>query len=154
VLLGELQQDAAGALSNLRDLARGIYPPLLADRGLVAALRAQADKSPIPVLVDADGIGRFGQDIEAAVYFCCLEALQNIAKYAAASEVRICVAARDGSLRFTVSDNGAGYAVGRGTRRTAARRLTGWSCRRLYHCGLAAVPVGRALVLPLSLCTA
>jgi signal transduction histidine kinase len=112
-LLGELQEDATGALSNLRDLARGIYPPLLADRGLVAALRAQADKSPIPVLVDADGIGRFDQDIEAAVYFCCLEALQNIAKYAAASEVRICVAARDGSLRFTVSDNGAGYDASR-----------------------------------------
>jgi signal transduction histidine kinase len=112
-LLGELQEDAAGALSNLRDLARGIYPPLLADRGLVAALRAQADKSPVPVLLDADGIGRFGQDIEAAVYFCCLEAVQNIAKYAAASEVRICLAARDGSLRFAVSDNGGGYDTSR-----------------------------------------
>jgi signal transduction histidine kinase len=67
-LLGELQKDTASALSNLRDLARGIYPPLLADRGLVPALRAQADKSPIPVVVDADGIGRFGQNIEAAVY--------------------------------------------------------------------------------------
>jgi signal transduction histidine kinase len=112
-LLGELQEDAAGALRNLRDLARGIYPPLLADRGLVAALRAQADKSTIPVMLDADGVGRFGQDIEAAVYFCCLEALQNIGKYAAAAEVRICMAARDGSLQFTVSDNGAGYDAGR-----------------------------------------
>jgi signal transduction histidine kinase len=107
-----LQEDAAGALGNLRDLARGIYPPLLADRGLVAALRAQADKSPVPVLLDADGVGRFGQDIEAAVYFCCLEALQNIAKYAAASEVQICMAAADGLLQFTVSDNGAGYDAG------------------------------------------
>jgi len=112
-LLGELQEAAAGALSNLRDLARGIYPPLLADRGLVPALRAQADKSPIPVVVDADGIGRFGQNIEAAVYFCCLEALQNIAKYAAASHVHICVAARDHSLRFTVSDDGVGYDASR-----------------------------------------
>jgi signal transduction histidine kinase len=112
-LLGELQEDAAGALSNLRDLARGIYPPLLADRGLVPALRAQADKSPIPVVVDADGVGRFGQNIEAAVYFCCLEALQNIAKYAAASHAHICVAARDHSLRFTVSDDGAGYDASR-----------------------------------------
>ena len=125
-LLGELQGDAAGALSNLRDLARGIYPPLLADRGLAAALRAQADKSPIPVLVDADGIGRFGQDIEAAVYFCTLEALQNIAKYAAASEARISMAARDGSLHFTVSDNGAGYdtsctPMGSGQRNMADR---------------------------------
>jgi signal transduction histidine kinase len=110
-LLAELREDAAGALSNLRDLARGIYPPLLADRGLVLALQAQADKSPVPVVVDADGIGRFGQNIEAAVYFCCLEALQNIAKYAAASQVHICMAARDHSLRFTVSDDGVGYDV-------------------------------------------
>jgi signal transduction histidine kinase len=125
-LLGELQEDAAGALSNLRDLARGIYPPLLADRGLLTALRAQADKSPIPVVVDADGIGRFGQDIEAAVYFCCLEALQNIAKYAAASHVHICVAAHGHSLRFTVSDDGAGYdarhtPLGSGQRNMADR---------------------------------
>jgi signal transduction histidine kinase len=125
-LLGELQEDAASALGNLRDLARGIYPPLLADRGLVAALRAQADKSPIPVVVDADGIGRLGQNVEAAVYFCCLEALQNIAKYAAASQVRIWLAARDHSLSFTVSDDGAGYdqsrtPMGSGQRNMADR---------------------------------
>ena len=82
LMLGELQADATGALANLRDLARGIYPPLLADLGLAAALNAQAGKSPVPVTVEADGIGRFGEDTEAAVYFCCLEALQNIAKYA------------------------------------------------------------------------
>ena len=81
-VFGELQTDAAGALENLRDLARGIYPPLLADLGLAAALSAQAGKSALPVAVVADGIGRFGQDAEAAVYFCCLEALQNTAKYA------------------------------------------------------------------------
>jgi hypothetical protein len=75
-ILGELKADAAGALENLRDLARGIYPPLLADLGLAAALGAQASKSPLPVTVEADGIGRLGQDTEAAVYFCCLEALQ------------------------------------------------------------------------------
>jgi hypothetical protein len=80
-ILGELQADAAGALENLRDLARGIYPPLLADLGLAAALNAQASKSPLQVAVEADAIGRFPQDTEAAVYFCCLEALQNIAKY-------------------------------------------------------------------------
>ena len=90
-LLGELQTDAAGALENLRDLARGIYPPLLADLGLAAALRAQASKSPLPVAVEADGIGRFAQDTEAAVYFCCLEALQNIGKYAHATQAWICL---------------------------------------------------------------
>jgi signal transduction histidine kinase len=111
-LLGELQTDATGALENLRDLARGIYPPLLADLGLAAALSAQASKSTMPVTVDADGIGRFPQDTEAAVYFCCLEALQNIAKYAHATQARICLQAQNGTLRFTVSDDGAGYDVG------------------------------------------
>ena len=125
-MLGELQADAAGALANLRDLARGIYPPLLADLGLVAALNAQADKSPVPVTVDADGIGRYGQDTEAAVYFCCLEALQNIAKYAKASSARICLRAQNGTLRFTVSDDGAGYdarhtPLGSGQRNMADR---------------------------------
>ena len=125
-MLGELQADAAGALENLRDLARGIYPPLLADLGLVAALNAQASKSPLPVTVDADGIGRFGQDTEAAVYFCCLEALQNIAKYARASSARICLRAQNGTLRFTVSDDGAGYdarhtPLGSGQRNMADR---------------------------------
>ncbi len=101
------QQDLVALAIKLR------LATLLADRGLVLALRAQAGKSPVPVVVDADGIGRFGQDIEAAVYFCCLEALQNIAKYAAASHVHICVAAHGHSLRFTVSDDGAGYDASR-----------------------------------------
>jgi len=111
---GELQTEASEALQNLRDLAHGIYPPVLADLGLAAALNAQAAKSPVPVTVEADGIGRFPQDTEAAVYFCCLEALQNIAKYAHATQARVCVRAADGTLTFTVSDDGAGYD----TRRT------------------------------------
>ena len=74
---GELQTDASEALQNLRDLAHGIYPPVLADLGLAAALNAQAAKSVVPVTVDADGIGRFPQEIEAAVYFCCLEAAEH-----------------------------------------------------------------------------
>jgi len=111
-IFGELQADAAGALENLRDLARGIYPPLLADLGLAAALSAQASKSPLPVAVEADGIGRFPQDTEAAVYFCCLEALQNTVKYAHASGAQICLQVQNGTFRFTVSDDGAGYDVG------------------------------------------
>jgi signal transduction histidine kinase len=125
-MLGELQAQAAGALANLRDLARGIYPPLLADLGLAAALTAQAAKSPLPVTIDADGLGRFGQDTEAAVYFCCLEALQNTAKYAHATSARICLQAHHGLLRFTVSDDGAGYdarhtPMGSGLRNMADR---------------------------------
>jgi signal transduction histidine kinase len=125
-ILGELQTDATGALENLRDLARGIYPPLLADLGLAAALGAQASKSPLPVTVQADGVGRFPQDTEAAVYFCCLEALQNAAKYAHASSARIALQAQDGSLSFTVSDDGTGYdarrtPMGSGLRNMADR---------------------------------
>jgi len=125
-IIGELQADAAAALENLRDLARGIYPPLLADLGLVAALNAQARKSPVPVAVEADGVGRLPQDTEAAVYFCCLEALQNMAKYARATQARIRLQAEDGTLCFTVSDDGAGYdarrtAMGSGQRNMADR---------------------------------
>ena len=125
-LLGEIKADAAGALENLRDLARGIYPPLLADLGLAVALNAQAAKSPLPVTVEADAIGRFGQDTEAAVYFCCLEALQNTAKYAHATQARVCLQAQNGSLRFTVSDDGTGYdarhvPMGSGLRNMADR---------------------------------
>jgi signal transduction histidine kinase len=97
------------ALEDLRDLARGIYPPLLADQGLVPALQAQARKAALPVQIDADGIGRYPQDTEAAVYFCALEALQNITKYAGASRAAVGLSCSGGSLRFTVTDDGAGF---------------------------------------------
>ena len=97
------------ALEDLRDLARGIYPPLLADQGLVPALQAQACKAALPVEIDADGIGRYPQDTEAAVYFCALEALQNIAKYANASRATVGLSCSDGSLQFTVTDDGTGF---------------------------------------------
>jgi signal transduction histidine kinase len=97
------------ALDDLRDLARGIYPPVLADEGLVPALQAQARKVALPVEIDADGIGRYSQDAEAAVYFCTLEALQNIAKYASASRATVCLSCSDDSLRFTVTDDGTGF---------------------------------------------
>jgi signal transduction histidine kinase len=97
------------ALEDLRDLARGIYPPLLADQGLVPALQAQARKASVPVEIDADGIGRYPQEAEAAVYFCALEALQNVAKYAGASRATVGLSCSDGSLRFTVTDDGAGF---------------------------------------------
>src|SRR6266496_4355489 len=87
-LIEDLQRETAEALADLRDLARGIYPPLLADQGLPAALEAQARKSVVTTVVESDGIVRYPQEIESAVYFCCLEALQNVAKYASASSAR------------------------------------------------------------------
>jgi signal transduction histidine kinase len=103
----EVGSDAGDALGNLRDLARGIYPPLLADQGLAAALEAQARKVPVPVTVDADGVGRYAQEVEAAVYFSCLEALQNITKYAEASSVTIRLSSHEG-LAFEIRDDGHG----------------------------------------------
>jgi signal transduction histidine kinase len=117
-LLTQLQNDTTQALDDLRDLARGIYPPLLADQGLAAALEAQARRSPVPVDFDADGIGRYPREVEAAVYFCTLEAMQNVAKYAGASKVELRLAERDGELNFAVRDDGTGFdhaEVGSGT---------------------------------------
>ena len=105
----QLQGDTTAALEELRDLARGIYPPLLADKGLVAALESQARKSVVPVTVEGDGVGRYAREAEAAVYFSCLEALQNVAKYASASRATITLSDGDGRLRFEVSDDGVGF---------------------------------------------
>jgi signal transduction histidine kinase len=108
-LLGDLQSETSEALENLRDLARGIYPPLLADKGLVAALESQARKSAVPVRIEASGVGRYPQEAEAAVYFSCLEALQNVAKYAKASRATVSISDGHGSLRFEVTDDGVGF---------------------------------------------
>jgi signal transduction histidine kinase len=108
-LLTDLQSETNEALEDLRDLARGIYPPLLAAKGLSAALESQARKSPVPVRVEADDIGRFSHETEAAVYFSALEALQNIAKYAEASEATVRLAQVNGTLTFEVADDGRGF---------------------------------------------
>ena len=108
-LIAQTEQQAAGALEELRELAHGIYPPLLADLGLPAALEAQARKAALPVTIEASGAGRFPQEIEAAVYFSVLEALQNVAKYAQASAAQVTLG-RDGPhLLFTVTDDGKGF---------------------------------------------
>jgi signal transduction histidine kinase len=107
--LDELRSDATAALENLRDLARGIYPPMLADLGLAAALGGQAKRLALPVTVDAGALGRFPEETEAAVYFCCIEALQNIAKYAAASRAAITLRTAADRLTFAVADDGAGF---------------------------------------------
>jgi signal transduction histidine kinase len=116
--LAELADAAQSALDDLRDLARGIYPPLLADRGLTAAIEAQATRSPVEVRVEAEAIPRYRAEIEAAVYFCSLEALQNVAKYANATSATVHLSVEDGALVFAVSDDGDGFDtahVGLGT---------------------------------------
>jgi signal transduction histidine kinase len=108
-VLDQLAADTDEAVETLRDLARGIYPPLLAERGLAAALESQARKATLPVAVDADGIGRYSQDTEAAVYFCVLEALQNVQKYARANSVEVRLAQTDDVLSAAVKDDGSGF---------------------------------------------
>jgi len=108
-MLDDIQAETQEALENLRDLARGIYPPLLADQGLGAALEGQARKAALPVAIETEGLGRYPQEVEAAVYFCCLEALQNVAKYAEASSATVRLVGEDGVLRFEVRDDGVGF---------------------------------------------
>ena len=100
---------AAEALQNLRDLAHGIYPPLLADEGLVVAVRARSHRSPLPVQVYGDERRRYPQETEMAVYFCCLEALQNAAEYSGASKVTVHLIEREDILQFSVEDDGKGF---------------------------------------------
>jgi len=108
-LLAGLHADVRAAAGALRELAHGIYPPLLRDHGLAPALRAAATRGPLDCFVEADP-DRYPPDLEAAVYFCCLEALQNAGKYAGADvEVTISVTAEDGAIRFEVADDGAGF---------------------------------------------
>ena len=112
-LMNQLQDDVRSAIEELRSLAHGIYPPLLSSAGLGEAMSAACRRAPLPADVDADGVGRHAPEIEAAVYFCCLEALQNAAKHAgseATARVRIWEDA--GGLLFEVSDDGAGIKPG------------------------------------------
>jgi len=110
-MLDQTERDAGEALEELRDLARGIYPPLLADQGLAAALTAQARKAALPVEIDSNGLGRYPQEVEAAVYFSVLEALQNVAKYAEATKACVWLGESDGRLAFHVTDDGRGFDV-------------------------------------------
>ena len=109
-MLEELRGELREAVEELRTLAHGIYPPLLMDQGLAAALGSAADRAALPTRVEADSTGRYPTEVEAAVYFCCLEALQNAAKHAgqqATATVRLWE--ESGALRFEVADDGAGF---------------------------------------------
>jgi signal transduction histidine kinase len=115
-MLDELSDFVQEAQHALRDLAHGIYPPLLQDRGLVPALAAAAGRTSIPARVETSEAGRYEADIEATVYFCCLEALQNAAKYAGeGAHACIRVWEEEGGLRFEVKDDGAGFEIASST---------------------------------------
>jgi signal transduction histidine kinase len=101
-MLAELKNETRTARRTLADLARGIYPQQLREQGLVEALKPYGP-------VEAQGIGRYDLDAETAVYFSCLEALQNAAKHARASRVRILLSHEESTLTFAVTDDGVGF---------------------------------------------
>jgi signal transduction histidine kinase len=108
-ILAQLRHDADEAIDNLRELARGIYPPLLASDGLGPALQAHARRLTVPVELEVGDLPRQPREVEGAIYFCCLEALQNVAKYAEASGVKVRVWKQDSSVAFAVEDDGKGF---------------------------------------------
>lgn len=107
--LHTLEDEISETINEIRRFGHGVYPPLLADRGLSDALHAVARTTAIPTTVDAQIPHRYPREVESAVYFACLEALQNVAKHArGATSVRIAIVG-NGRLRFDVRDNGAGF---------------------------------------------
>lgn len=111
-MIDEIKGDVQTAIAELRALAHGIFPPLLVSGGLCDALPAAVARAGLPTTLELDNVGRYGNDIEAAVYFCTLEALQNAGKHAgehATATVR--VTETDGALQFEIRDDGAGFEV-------------------------------------------
>ena len=104
------QADAAGAaIETLSSLSRGIYPRTLADEGLLPALRIAAATSAIPVTIDGTTVGRLPPSVEAALYFCCTEAVQNAAKHSGARDVRVRVEELPRRWRLSIADDGTGF---------------------------------------------
>jgi signal transduction histidine kinase len=109
-VLEELAGDVRDALEEIRDLAHGIYPQLLVDRGLSEGLRAAVSRAPVRARLETGAIGRYRPEVEATVYFCCLEALQNVGKHAGGdARATLRVWEEQGGLRFEVADDGAGF---------------------------------------------
>ena len=102
-ILDEVKDETDLTIESLRDLARGIYPPLLEAEGLGPALAAQLSRSPVPVTVQAAGIERQPRDVEATVYFCVLEAVQNAVRHARANSVLVTLDDDNDQLAFEVS---------------------------------------------------
>ncbi|HEX5763561.1 MAG TPA: histidine kinase [Solirubrobacterales bacterium] len=123
-LLDEGLEELAAASSELRELARGIHPAVLSDRGLEAAIAGLAERSPVPVEVLGTPKGRLPESVESASYFVIAEALTNVARYARAEQATVRVAQANGSVEIEVSDDGVGGAdpeAGSGLRGLADR---------------------------------
>ncbi len=121
-MLGDVRALIGQALDNLRDLARGIYPPILVERGVAPALRAQAKRAGLKTTVSSRGVGCFDPATEAAVYFSCLEAVQNAAKHGA-TRVAIALQHAGTELTFSVTDDGPGFDADRVVRGSGRQNM-------------------------------
>lgn len=108
-MLADLRAQVDAAIDTLRALALGVYPPLLEEQGIAAALAAQYTAGGLPVTLRSDGLRRHPIEIEAAVYFCVLEALQNASKYAEATRIDITLREAGGTVGFEIVDDGRGF---------------------------------------------
>jgi signal transduction histidine kinase len=109
--LHDLGEEVDQAIDEVRGLARGIYPALLTDEGLAGALNAAARRAPVPATLRVENLSRYSKAIESAVYFTCLEALQNAYKHAGLDATVAIALVDDGELHFEVRDNGTGFAA-------------------------------------------
>jgi signal transduction histidine kinase len=120
----ELREDLDRALSELRDLAHGLYPPVLESDGLAGALGEAVGRSPIPASLDCNGVRRYRPELEAAIYFCCLEALQNAAKHAGESaHAAVRLSHNANVLTFEVADDGSGFDSSSGPRTSGLQNM-------------------------------
>ncbi|MFF3912382.1 sensor histidine kinase [Streptomyces sp. NPDC001852] len=125
-LLAQARRNSAEALEELRDLVRGIHPPVLAERGLGDAVRALALRLPLPAEVSVELPGRAEAPVESAAYFAVSEVLTNAVKHSGADRIRVDVLHTDGLLRITVTDNGrGGAALGAGSGLAGVERRLG-----------------------------
>ena len=131
--LTELQQQARQTLTDLRELAHGIHPPVLSDNGLVAAIESGAARYPIPLTVDADArvrSERYPDDVETTAYYVVREALTNTAKHAHATRATVALARTDGRLHVSIRDDGCGLGTSHRRRgRTAGSRTSATASR-------------------------
>ena len=111
-VLAQLEADTGTAIESVRDFARGVYPPLLEADGLAVAVSAEGAKSALPVVIAAEGVGRYSREVETAVFFSILESLQNAAKYAEAVSAVVTLVDDGRRLRFSVKDDGQGFDPG------------------------------------------
>ena len=108
-VLARQVEPARVAIETLTSLSRGIYPSVLSDDGLGPALRSAVGSSAIPVVIEAEDLGRLPASVEAALYFCCMEAVQNAAKHSGAETVTVRLGGDGRRWRLVVADDGTGF---------------------------------------------